>query len=283
MRTSPLVILLAALSSVGAASLRSRKIQESRFTVCGRITCDTLYEVCTVFVDTNEYSCICKDEEKSFPNCGPAPTEVPLDPQFFADKELNSNSHSVAKFNPPSSSPSKPLSEMPSAEPSLNPSNLPSQQQSENPSSEPSENPSMTPSDLPSSIPSGIPSQVPTLPADASVLPTLIQIPTFPPHSEMCSVEVETHCTTDMGATACDSIVPRMTQCEGPPTALMFRYLGGSCVDQASTPQSKSLIQCQDFSGGPPAKKGVESFHYCHEPAGYCTSFGLLWRQEVTS
>ena len=62
-------------------------------------------------------------------------------------------------------------------------------------------------------------------------------------------------CNAADGSGTCDSIHLEKIQCKGPPSDLVFRFLGGNCSSYAYE-TSESLGQCVDYNGGPSAKIG---------------------------
>lgn len=174
-----LCTLLVVSVSAGATLLRSKT--QDRFKACGNIFCDSLYEVCTIIADPNDFRCICKEEGKEPPLCAPGP--------------------------------------------SFHPSNTSAMSLSE----EPSYNPSLTPSDG---------------------------------SSQRCFLGITTQCTNSDGSEACDSLLLHTTtRCDSRPFALMFRYHGGSCINNRDDSPPASFVECQDNSnGGPPTTEGQLAF-----------------------
>lgn len=66
-------------------------------------------------------------------------------------------------------------------------------------------------------------------------------------------------CDVADGSGNCDSIHVEKIQCQGPPSNMVFRFLGGNCSSYGDE-SSESLGQCLDYNDGPSAKIGERSY-----------------------
>ena len=140
---------------------------------------------------------------------------------------------------------------------------MPSSQSSSSPSSTPSLQPTVEESNDPTVMPSGFPSLEPS--AGPSASPT-----------ESCDLTLTMECSSTLGD-SCDSIPPQYTQCNGRPSRMAMRFLGGGC-DQSDNAQESA-------ENNNNVQEGAEEHFFCtdHVDGGLSTEHGTEYFIKISS